>query len=216
MSGEKLPLLVIGKSAKPRAFKGAKSLPVQYESNRKAWMTQAIFSEWLKKLDRKMVQKKRKIALILDNCTAHPQLEMNNIKLIFLPRNTTSKTQPCDAGIIQNVKVHYKSRLVRRMVQAFDSNEEFEFNLLDALYLLRNSWDSVKAETIKNCFQNVGLSKEDATVTEPEPIMEQDNIWERLARSGYVPSGFNGQVSLHFNRHLSQICLKIISKSSFV
>lgn len=39
MSGtEKLPLLVIGKSAKPRAFKN-KEVPLGYKSNRKAWMT---------------------------------------------------------------------------------------------------------------------------------------------------------------------------------
>ena len=39
MSGtEKLPLLVIGKSAKPRCFKNYK-VPVDYEANKKAWMT---------------------------------------------------------------------------------------------------------------------------------------------------------------------------------
>jgi hypothetical protein len=38
MSGsEKLPLLVIGRSAKPRCFKNA-NVPVQYEANKKAWM----------------------------------------------------------------------------------------------------------------------------------------------------------------------------------
>jgi hypothetical protein len=39
MSGtEKLPLLVIGKSAKPRCFKNAK-IPIDYKANKKAWMT---------------------------------------------------------------------------------------------------------------------------------------------------------------------------------
>jgi hypothetical protein len=35
---EKLPLLVIGKSAKPRCFKNAE-IPVDYTANSKAWMT---------------------------------------------------------------------------------------------------------------------------------------------------------------------------------
>ena len=35
---EKLPLFVIGKSAKPRCFKNAR-LPVEYAANKKAWMT---------------------------------------------------------------------------------------------------------------------------------------------------------------------------------
>ena len=43
MAGEKLPLLVIGKSANPRCFKNVKKLPLPYKSNKKAWMTAAIF-----------------------------------------------------------------------------------------------------------------------------------------------------------------------------
>ena len=37
--GEKLPLFVIGKSAKPRCFSGVKSLPCRYRSQKRAgWM----------------------------------------------------------------------------------------------------------------------------------------------------------------------------------
>ena len=37
--GEKLPLFVIGKSAKPRCFSGVKSLPCHYRSQKRAgWM----------------------------------------------------------------------------------------------------------------------------------------------------------------------------------
>ena len=32
---DKLPLLIIGKSAKPRCFKGVKLLPTEYQSNKK-------------------------------------------------------------------------------------------------------------------------------------------------------------------------------------
>ncbi|GFO43402.1 1-phosphatidylinositol 4,5-bisphosphate phosphodiesterase gamma-1-like [Plakobranchus ocellatus] len=41
----KLPLLVIGKFKTPRCFKGVCKLPVCYQSNSKAWMTAAIFTE---------------------------------------------------------------------------------------------------------------------------------------------------------------------------
>ena len=36
--GDKLPMFVIGKSAKPRCFKDIKSLPCQYCSQKKSWM----------------------------------------------------------------------------------------------------------------------------------------------------------------------------------
>lgn len=44
----RLPLLLIGKSKKPRCFKGIniKALPVNYYAQKSAWMTQAIFIDW--------------------------------------------------------------------------------------------------------------------------------------------------------------------------
>ncbi|GFT18925.1 tigger transposable element-derived protein 6 [Trichonephila clavipes] len=44
---EKITPLVIGKSAKPRCFKGINSFPTNYRSNKKAWMTTELFNEWL-------------------------------------------------------------------------------------------------------------------------------------------------------------------------
>jgi len=44
MSGsEKIKPLIIGKSTKPRCFKGVKSLPLDYESKIKAWITGDLF-----------------------------------------------------------------------------------------------------------------------------------------------------------------------------
>ncbi|GFW08040.1 uncharacterized protein TNCV_2978091 [Trichonephila clavipes] len=42
---EKITPLVIGKSAKPRCFKGINSFPTKYRSNKKAWMTTELFNE---------------------------------------------------------------------------------------------------------------------------------------------------------------------------
>lgn len=62
MSGtEKLKLFVIGKAKKPRCFKGIKSLPVDYRSNKKAWMNSSLFSEWLLNFDRKTRKSKSSI-----------------------------------------------------------------------------------------------------------------------------------------------------------
>lgn len=87
---EKRKLFVIGKSKKPRCFKNVKSLPVRYTANRKAWMTSALFEEELRLWDRELVKKNRKIILVVDNCPAHPKIPFQNIKLVFLPPNTTS------------------------------------------------------------------------------------------------------------------------------
>ncbi|KFD45820.1 hypothetical protein M513_13301 [Trichuris suis] len=55
-TGEKLKPLVIGTSAKPRAFRNLRpdDLLVTWKSNKRAWMTAAIFEEWLRSVDRQM------------------------------------------------------------------------------------------------------------------------------------------------------------------
>ena len=107
---EKLPLVVIGKSANPRCFKNVRRLPVIYRANKKAWMTADLYEEWLFGLDRKFTARKRKVLMVIDNCSAHTDIsdKLKSIELVFLPPNCTSKLQPCDMGIIQNFKVLYR------------------------------------------------------------------------------------------------------------
>ena len=47
-TGEKLPLYVIGKYAKPRCFSGVKRLPCRYRSQKKSWMDGDLFTKWVK------------------------------------------------------------------------------------------------------------------------------------------------------------------------
>ena len=177
MSGtEKLKLLVIGKAGKPRCFKNVNSLPVVYRHNKKAWMTGDIFSEWVKDLDKQFRAQKRKCLLIIDNCPAHPNplpFKLTNLTIDFLPKNTTSHTQPCDAGIIRDLKHKYRTRLLRRMIQQIDSNPtepHFKANVLVAIHMLVAAWDLVKPETLRNCFRKAGWKKphDDESVSQLE------------------------------------------------
>ena len=51
----------------------------------------------------------------MDNVPCHPESlkgKFSNINAVFLPKNTTSKTPPHDAGIIASWKVLYRKRLI--------------------------------------------------------------------------------------------------------
>ena len=97
--GKSLPMFVIGKSKNPRCFKRVKRVPCRYRAQQKSWMSSELFEEWVKELDQNFGSKKRKIALIIDNCPAHPDVPaLEWVELIFPPPNTTSVTQPMDQG----------------------------------------------------------------------------------------------------------------------
>jgi len=113
MKGEKQGLLVIGKSKNPRCFKEVRSLPIDYYSNANAWMNSVIFNDWLVKWD---LELKRNIVLFVDNCTAHTNNSLlKNIKVIFLPANTTSLIQPCGQGIIRAYKLIIAGKCMREL-----------------------------------------------------------------------------------------------------
>ena len=193
MAGEKLPPLVIGKSANPRCFKNVKKLPLPYEHNTKAWMTSTIFEKWVKKLDLQMRKRERKIALVLDNCTAHPSVSgLTNVKLVFLPPNTTAKTQPMDAGVIRCFKAHYIKNLAKMRLLAFEEKKpNCKIDVLESMKLFNQAWDSVSETAIKNCFKKVMFVQPELedNLEETESNVDEDieGIWERLQAGGLIP-----------------------------
>ena len=212
---DKLPLLIIGKFAKPRCFKGILRLPTEYRHQRRAWMNGDIFRDWLKKLDSRFHLQKRKVAMILDNCSAHPHVQdLRAIKLVFLPPNTTSVTQPMDQGIIQNFKVQYRHLLVTRgIIPAVEKKEPFKWTMLNALHASKDAWDLVKPATIANCFRHCGFIPPAILAHVPEPPAESDDeddeddlplsvIAARLRQSGFALDEEDLQLYLHIDDEL--------------
>ena len=77
----------------------------------------------------------------------------------MLPMNTSSHIQPMDAGTINNFKVHYiKRNLVKHYVRQIDEKGSFErADLKQAIYFVKDAWDTVTSDTITNCFRHVRI-----------------------------------------------------------
>jgi hypothetical protein len=60
----KKKLLVIGKSKNPRCFKNVKRLPVDYKSNRRAWMVSEIFEKFLRDWDKELCASKKENSIV--------------------------------------------------------------------------------------------------------------------------------------------------------
>ena len=96
-----------------------KHLPCRYRGQNKSWMDSILFEEWVREIDRRFTAERKKVALVVDNCLAHPSIDnLVSVDLIFLPPNTTSKLQPMDQGVILSLKAYYKSLSVRKLIEA--------------------------------------------------------------------------------------------------
>lgn len=77
-------------------------------------------------LNRQLVSQRRKILLLMDTVTSHdPALKerFSNIKFVFLPKNTTSRLHPLDAGIIKNFKEQYRRLLLQHTLAQIDGSD---------------------------------------------------------------------------------------------
>ena len=124
-AGKKEKPIFIWKSENPRCLHCLEKslLPVSYFSQNKAWMTGAIMEAVLTKLNNQLSSSGRSIILLMDNAGCHPGNlagKFSNIKVVFLPPNTTSMLQPLDLGIIQNFKVHYRHFLLKYVLSKID------------------------------------------------------------------------------------------------
>ena len=153
MIGEKLPVFVIGKSQKPRCFKHIKSLPCRYRAQKKSRMNSELFEEWVKEQE-KLENEGRRVALIIDNCPAHPVIEnLKSITLYFLPPNTTSALQPMDQGVIWSLKSKYRTHIIQKVLDAIDQGKQLPvISILEAMKVLALSWSKVSKTGYKSVF----------------------------------------------------------------
>ena len=137
-----------------------------------------LFEEWVRELDRKFASEGRNVALVIDNCPAHPHIEeLKAIKLFLLPPNTTSKTQPMDQGVIHSLKAKYRKNVVRKIIRSLEKNKTLpKISMLQGMQMLVSTWDALTTETIVNCFRKAGISTE----SQEAAVAEEDNPFKEL------------------------------------
>ena len=164
----KLKPLLIGKFRSPRCFHltNMDALPVDYSWSHNAWMTASIFKWWfhdkfvpaVRKHLRKL-QLEEKAILLLDNCPAHPAAEVltsrcKKIRVVFLPKNTTSKIQPMDQGIISTLKQLYRRRLILDMVSVDIGILPYlkSVTIKEVIFKIDGAWGEIQQDSLKKCW----------------------------------------------------------------
>ena len=182
---EKLNPALIGKAAHPTALKKHgvtfKDLGVEYCWNQKGWMTGPVFDLWLTDWNNNLIKQNCYVLLLIDNAPGHVIGEYSNIRIQFLPPNTTAKLQPLDQGIITSTKHNYRTILMTRYLAGVESKQEAKsimksFDFVVACQVLVEAWDAVTPENIQKCFSKAGfmpyVEREPESYAEPPPLPE--------------------------------------------
>lgn len=151
---EKRPLLAVG--CAPLSNTAAAS-SVRYSFNERAWMTRAIFIEELKRWDRELNARKRKVLLLVDHCPCHlvnRKVGLQNIEVVYPPPGMVGDLLPLDHGVVQLFKRQYRKIL---MVHSVLQEAMKPIMLEEALRLLNAAWKKVKEPTIRLAFSACGL-----------------------------------------------------------
>ena len=177
-----LSQLVIGKSENPRCFKSFNhKLYVDYKANKKAWMNSVVFADWIKVFNARIKCQKRNVLLLLDNAPSHMITSgLTNVKVHFLPPNTTSHLQPLDAGIIQSFKANYRRFHLQHIIDLIDSDKSPALALSDAIRYVKRAWDNVTPTTILHCWQHTEIIPCDPISTTTTTVEAAPNTTDKV------------------------------------
>ena len=149
---------------------------VEYYHNKKSWMTTAVFQTWFTNWnhDLRWMQGNLKVLLIVNGASSHVRDDLSNIKIQYLPPNTTSKVQHMYQGMCRSIKCHYRTMLTERHLVAIEEGhipKEIAkgIDLKVTMGMLTASWESITPSLIKNHFPHAGFTQCPAIQPTEEP-----------------------------------------------
>lgn len=172
---EKAELMVIGTTCNPRSFgkQTGHDLGFNYRANSGAYMTSALFFEWLVRFDAHIARTPgRRVALLIDSCSAHGTTDtvpaLTNVDIFFIPPNTKTTVQPCNAGIISTLKVRYRTVQLDRAMDLVDEDQTdiYRIEILTAMRAVKRIWNELPASVIVNSWNRSKLIREDVALTD--------------------------------------------------
>ena len=166
---------LIWRSKGPRCFKSLCTfVPVKILG----W-TQTLWRVFCRDLTVKCAKKSSRLSYFgfWDNATCHPetlQARLTNIKIVFLPKNTTSGLQFLNASIIRSFKHKYRKLLVCHVVSRIDEHVYWNGHL--ASNRLEKCIHGGQKQWFKKCGFDVG----DMSIVNEEIGTEFQELFEQI------------------------------------
>lgn len=159
-------------------------LKIDWYTSDDSLMTSRIFTKWLTDFNRKLQEENRQVLLLLDDAEYHPtDLNLSNINLFFISKNTSMIFQPIEKSISQIFKLFYMKHLLRTLVTNMDNVDNIEdtlktIDLSDIVEYISNSWKNITKFVITESFNKCGIGRynsEDIDDNSVEKLIEYVN-----------------------------------------
>ncbi|EIE85871.1 hypothetical protein RO3G_10581 [Rhizopus delemar RA 99-880] len=189
---------------------------IEYHYSTNAWMT-----TYVKKLNVAFGRQNRKIALLLDNASVHKiRIPLNNIKLIFLLSNTTSKLHALDTGIIDNFKAHFRAQQYDRALclyisKKLDNPNVYKMDQYQAMFFLANAWLKVKPETINGMLPDLPRNFDNKVIDVIQLNLEADKseMIETILMYKFSLDDLDRKLHRQIRMRLADTCAELSQKS---
>ncbi|XP_026293559.2 tigger transposable element-derived protein 4-like [Frankliniella occidentalis] len=190
-AGHQLPLLVIGKHPDPRSMKHLRhDLGVVYKAQNPPWLTAFVAQDWLDSHFKKDVElrqqvtgKTGRIVLILEDRAALRKVVCpENVEIRYLPRGELVFKKRFDV-LLTGVKRSYRAAQIKLLCNQpspavaprladLGAVDKFyiDYDLMDCIKLLRESWDEVPLDNLKRIWLQAPVA---ATLSMMAPCLNQ-------------------------------------------
>lgn len=191
---DRLPIWFIGTAETPRSLRGLNigALGGVWRANKKALMTSIIMSQWLLSFYSHVGS--RSVLLLMDNFLPHIQgAELapppSNIRIQWLPANSTSLYQPLDQGITNNLKTYYRKRWLQFMINHYEANLNplEKIMLYDTVHWVIWTWNyDISRTTIYNCFRESSVIQPQIQHLPTEPAPDLSVLYRQTQHAGQI------------------------------
>ena len=171
-----------------------------------------VIEKVLEKLNYIVKLENRNVLLFLDNAPVHPENPVGkytNVKIAFLPKKTTSRLPPLDAGIMKNVKVKYRKKLLGHVIARISndcsaSHIAKEIDILQAITWVAAAWKEVSETTIKNCFVKRSIVQQVAENQGSEELDDEfAELFKELTEMNETANNFTAEEYIDSDNEIS-------------
>ena len=146
----------------------------------KSWMNTPHF-EWEMSRLSDFLKKKfpnSKYCMILDNVRSHSNIQFPNLKMAFLPPNSTGALQPLDTSIFGTIKNSYSAWLMRESLDKGPENIPLE----DCVRSMADIFWNLDVRSVNHGFQKTKISKFQSEPTLETPLTREEEVQNIIDR----------------------------------